>query len=30
MVLVTKPDHIEKAIDMLTGEGVDRNRIATL
>jgi DNA-binding MarR family transcriptional regulator len=30
MVLVTRPDHIDKAIDALTGAGVDRNRIATL
>lgn len=30
MILVTRPDHIEKAIDMLSEAGVDRNRIATL
>jgi len=30
MILVTRPDHIEKAIDMLFEAGVDRNRIATL
>jgi DNA-binding MarR family transcriptional regulator len=30
MILVTRPDHIENAIDMLADTGVDRNRIATL
>jgi heterodisulfide reductase subunit A-like polyferredoxin len=30
MILVTRPDHIEKAIDMLTETGIDRSRIATL
>jgi len=30
MILVTRPDHIEKAIDMLSEAGIDRNRIATL
>jgi len=30
MILVTRPDHIEKAIDMLAEAGVDRNRIATI
>jgi DNA-binding MarR family transcriptional regulator len=30
MVLVTRPDHMEKSIDMLAEAGVDRNRIATL
>jgi hypothetical protein len=30
MILVTRPDHIEKMIDMLAEAGVDRNRIATL
>jgi DNA-binding MarR family transcriptional regulator len=30
MILVTRPEQIEKAIDMLTEAGVDRNRIATL
>jgi DNA-binding MarR family transcriptional regulator len=30
MILVTRPDHIDKAIDTLTEAGVERNRIATL
>jgi len=30
MILVTRPDHVEKAIDMLTEAGVDPSRIATL
>jgi len=30
MILVTRPDHIEKALDLLSEAGVDRNRIATL
>jgi len=30
MILVTRPDHTEKAIDMLAEAGVDRNRIATI
>jgi DNA-binding MarR family transcriptional regulator len=30
MILVTRPDHSEKTIDMLTEAGVDPNRIATL
>jgi len=30
MILVIRPDHVEKAIDMLTEAGVDPNRIATI
>ena len=30
MILITRPDHIEKAIEMLAETGVDRDRIATL
>ena len=30
LILVTRPDHTEKAIDMLAEAGVDRNRIATI
>jgi len=30
MVLVTRPDYIDKSIDMLTEAGVDRSRITTL
>jgi len=30
MILVTRPDHVEKAIDRLTEAGVDPSRIATL
>jgi len=30
VILVTRPDHVEKAIDTLTEAGVDRNRIATI
>jgi len=30
MILVTRPDHVEKAIDMLTEAGVDPSRIATI
>lgn len=30
LILVTRSDHIDKAIDTLTEAGVDRNRIATI
>jgi DNA-binding MarR family transcriptional regulator len=30
VILVTRPDHIEKTIDMLAEAGVDRNRIASI
>jgi DNA-binding MarR family transcriptional regulator len=30
IILVTRPDHVENAIDTLTEAGVDRNRIATI
>jgi DNA-binding MarR family transcriptional regulator len=30
MILVTRPDNVENAIDALTEAGVDRNRIATI
>jgi DNA-binding MarR family transcriptional regulator len=30
MILVTRPDHIDTAVDMLADTGVDRNRIVTL
>lgn len=30
LILVTRPDHVEKSIDMLAEAGVDRNRIAAL
>jgi hypothetical protein len=30
MILVTRPDHTEKTINMLSEAGVDRSRIATL
>jgi DNA-binding MarR family transcriptional regulator len=30
VILVTRPDHTEKMIDMLAEAGVDRNRIATI
>lgn len=30
VILVTRPDHIEKTIDLLAEAGVDRNRIATI
>jgi DNA-binding MarR family transcriptional regulator len=30
LILVTRPDHVDKAIDTLTEAGVERNRIATI